>query len=255
MIHFVHDARGKPDLISVRRESRRRPLRDGALGKFSRERVFELFPGIGRARDPHRLIHVRSAAERIADGAAEAGRRAAERLDLRRVIVRFVFKHDEVFFRFAVDLRVDTDRAGVDFVGNVQIVEFAVFFQLFRRDRGEVHQAGIFVGTAAVDLPIQILIEMVRFLDRLIFGCDFDVFQLGGKRRMAAVIRPIGVDDFEFRFRRVALLRFKIVAHEGEIRRAHRKADLFMIGGDLRVRHIHKAVHILHVRALERFAL
>ena len=168
--------------------------------------------------------------------------------------MRLVLEHDEIFFRFSVDFRVDTDRAGVDFVRNVEVVKLSVLFQLLCRNRRKVHQAGIFIGAGTVDFLVQIAIEMIRLLHRTVFRGDFDVFQLRRKRGMAAVIRPIRIDDFELRLRRISALVLEIIAHESEVLRAHRKADFFMIGGNFLVRPADKALHVFDVRAFQRFA-
>ena len=168
--------------------------------------------------------------------------------------MRLVLEHDEIFFRFSVDFRVDTDRAGVDFVRNVEVVKLSVLFQLLCRNRRKVHQAGIFIGAGTVDFLVQIAIEMIRLLHRTVFGSDSDVFQFRRKRGVAAVIRPIRIDDFELRLRRVPALVLEIIAHESEILRAHRKTDFFMVGGNFFVRPADKALHVFDVRAFQRFA-
>ena len=72
--------------------------------------------------------------------------------------MRFVFEHNEIFFRFAVDFRVDANGTSVDFVGNIEIVKLPVLFQLLRRDRSEIHKARIFFRTLAVEFLIQFFV-------------------------------------------------------------------------------------------------
>ena len=74
------------------------------------------------------------------------------------------------------------------------------------------------------------------------------------------MIRPIGVDHLDLRFGRVAPLFLKIVADEGEVLHAHRKAVLAVVRGDLLPAHADKALHVrdvvrLHLRAGERLRL
>ena len=60
VIDFVHDARGKPDLVAVGGKTARRRAGDDALGKFAFERLVDALGGIRGARHAHRLIHVRA---------------------------------------------------------------------------------------------------------------------------------------------------------------------------------------------------
>ena len=122
IVHFVYDTRRKPDLVAVGRKSRRSRFGDDALRKFAGKGVLYLFARICRTRHAHRLIDIRPARKRIADSAAEAGGRSAERLYFGRVVVRFVLEHDEILFHLAVYLRIYADGAGVYLVGNIQIV-------------------------------------------------------------------------------------------------------------------------------------
>ena len=247
MIDLVDDARGEPYLIAVGREARRRRLCNDALRQFAGERILQLFARVCAARDAHRLIHICTSGERVADGAAQAGRRAAERLDLRRMVVRLVLEHDEIFFRLAVDLRVDADGAGVDLVGNVEVVEPPLFFQLFDRDGRNIHQTGIFILARGIELRKEVFIEIVCLSDMRVVGADLHIAYLRGKGGVAAVIRPIGIYDLDFGFRGVPALFAEIIAHENEVFHAHRKAVFLMVRGDLFHRHIRKARHFRHV--------
>ena len=82
------------------------------------------FPGEGRGEgrrripatgDAHGLIDVGTAGERIADRTAQAGCRAAERFDFRRMVVRLILEHDEPVFRPALDFGLHDNAAGIDF--------------------------------------------------------------------------------------------------------------------------------------------
>ena len=74
------------------------------------------------------------------------------------------------------------------------------------------------------------------------------------------MIGPICIDDLYFRLRRVSPLFAEIIAHESEIRNAHRKAVFAVVGGDLLVAHGNESLYLrnvlrLHLCARERCGL
>ena len=69
-----------------------------------------------------------------------AGRRAAEGLDLRGVIVRLVLEKEQPVLRLAVDIHFDLDGAGVDLLRFVELFEHPALFQHFCGERADVHQ-------------------------------------------------------------------------------------------------------------------
>ena len=77
-----------------------------------------------------------------------------------------------------------------------------------------------------------------------IVAVDLDVGQFGGESRMAAMIRPICVDDFEFRKGGDSALAYEIVTHEFEILNAHGKSLRGVIFGYLFVGKIGKALDV-----------
>ena len=107
-------ARRKADLVAVRAVASGSAERDLLLRQLARQRLAERTARISSARHAHGLVDIRAARERVADGTAKAGRRAAERLDLRRMVVCLVLEHDEPVFLLAADVRLDDDAAGVD---------------------------------------------------------------------------------------------------------------------------------------------
>ena len=112
---------------------------DAALGKLAGQRFADRHRGIARAGDAHGLVDVGTARQGIADGAADAGGRAAERFDLRGVVVGFVFKHQQPVLLLAVNGGADAHGAGVDFLALVKHGQLAALFQHFGAQRGQVH--------------------------------------------------------------------------------------------------------------------
>ena len=71
----------------------------------------------------------------------------------------------------------------------------------------------------------QLQIAVIGLLNLLAkaVGRDRHVLQAGFKRRMPAMIGPIGIEHADFRFRRIALFFFAEVAlNQGQISFAHR---------------------------------
>ncbi len=128
MINFIHLTRGKSDLISVRGISRRSCRYDLALGELAFERFGDGDERIARARDAHCGVNVASSRKRIADRAADTGRSAAERLYLRRVIVRFVLKEQKIIVLFSVCVHFDFNGTGIDFFRFVQVIQKSALF-------------------------------------------------------------------------------------------------------------------------------
>ena len=81
---------------------------------------------VGRTGHAHGLIDIGPSGQRVADRAADAGGRAAEGLDLRRMVVRFIFEQQQPRSPFSPSrFHIDFHRAGVDFLGFIQTVEVA----------------------------------------------------------------------------------------------------------------------------------
>ena len=146
VIDFVHKAGGEADLVAVGAVALRGggyelPLRELALDRF-----LNGSEGVRAAGDAHRVIDIAAAGERIADRAADTGRRAAERLDLRRVVMGLVFEKKQPGLLHAVNIHLHADGAGVDLARFVEIRKLAALFERFRGDAGKVHQAdGLFI--------------------------------------------------------------------------------------------------------------
>ncbi len=87
------------------------------LGKFAGERLGDRDGRISSSRHAHRLVDVATTGERVADCAANTSCRPTERLDLGRMVVGLVLEEIEPILLHAVDIDLDLDRAGVDFLG------------------------------------------------------------------------------------------------------------------------------------------
>ena len=114
-----------------RRSNRQRrsvtSLRWGSLpGMVSLDRLER----VACAGDAHGLVDIAAAGQRVTDGTADAGGRAAERLDLGGMVVGLVLEQQQPVLRLAVHIALDLDGAGVDLLALVQVLQDAALFQV-----------------------------------------------------------------------------------------------------------------------------
>ena len=118
---------------------------------------------------------------------------------------------------------VNKDAAGIDFFADLNFRRFALTAQIAGIDRCHVHQRlRLFIPTAGC---AQLQITLVGLLNLLAKPLcrNLNAFQTGFKGCMPAMIRPIGIQNANFRFCRIALLFVaEIVLHQGQIGFAHR---------------------------------
>ena len=226
VIIFLNFARRQADLVAVGAVALGRAGRQRALGQLAFERILDGLTGIAGAGNAHSLVYVGAAAQGIADAAPQAGCRTAEGFDFRRMVMGFIFKQEKPFFFHAVDVDGDDDGAGIDFVRFVEILELAGSLQLFDGDGRHVHEG---LGFLAVQVFPRRLVRFIGPLNRSGELAVFkgDVRQFRHKRRMAAVVGPVRIDDADFRYRRIPLFFFaKIGLAELQVVEAHGKAHV-----------------------------
>ena len=100
VINFIHQSGCKPDLIAIGGISVRRPFDQSLLRQLSLKRLRNGKRRIRSSRYPHCLIHITSSGKRIPDCSSKAGSSASKRLDLRRMVVRFILKKDQPVFSY-----------------------------------------------------------------------------------------------------------------------------------------------------------
>ena len=187
-LHYL--TRRQTDLVAVGAVALRRARGDLARGQLAVERPVKGRGGVARACDAHRLINIRASRQRVADGAAEAGRRAAEGLDLGGMVMGFVLELHQPFLGLAVDGNGHLDGAGVDLVALVQIGDHALFLEGFHAHQRHIHQRYNAVGVLAVDLGAGGVVFVQRVLDHLAEGgfFYFNFTQTGEEGGVAAVV-------------------------------------------------------------------
>ena len=142
----------------------------------------------------------------------------------------FIFEKYEPFLGdrtiAVVHFNGNNNGTGVDFIGLLHILQLALFFELTHRHQCKIHQADKLIRTVFKDLCTRIQIALVGFFHRFpvktISECD--IFQFSGKRRMTAVVRPVGIQHTDLRHGRISLfLACKILLDMLEILQGHRK--------------------------------
>ena len=140
VIELVHEAGGEAYLVAVGAVARGGGGDELALGQLARQRLAHRDQRVARAGDAHGLVDVGPARERVTDGPAYAGRRAAEGLYFRRVVVRLVLEHEQPWLLAPVHVRRYAHGAGVYLLGLVEVLELARLFEVSGAKGGQLHE-------------------------------------------------------------------------------------------------------------------
>ena len=225
---------GKADLVTVGGGARRRAFGDDRLRQFAGQGGGVGLARVGAAGDAQRLVNVGAAGERVADGAADAGRGAAVGFDFSRVVVRFVFELQQPRARFAIFIDVDVNGAGVYFGRDFHVLQIALGALVFGVDGGQIHQGvGAGGGARTVNgLPLRFIVGEIGGECRAEVRLrECDVVQGGGEGGMTAVVRPVGIEHADFRLARLALLCAEVFLHQLQVGKGHGKALCGVPGG------------------------
>ena len=147
----------------------------------------------------------------------------------------FVFELQQPRAGFTVFVHVHVNGAGVDFRRDFHVLQAAGGAAVFGIDGGEFHQG---VGASSRSLAIDgfTLGAVVGVVGSqcLAEGAvrEADVVQLGSEGGVAAVIRPVGVEDADFRFAGIAAFRLVVTLDMGEVGRRHGEAVRSVPGGE-----------------------
>ena len=170
---------------------------DGTLWQFARHGFFQWFARVSSTGHTHRLIYIGTARQRVTDCTTQAGSCAAEWFNFCWMVVGFVFEHKQPFFCAVVGFHIHFYATGVDFFTLIQIFQHAPFFQRFGSDGCHVHH-GNWTGfcSFAVHFFTGSQIFFIAFFHQWIIQSN--VCNLCHKGGMTAVIRPVGVNHFQF---------------------------------------------------------
>ena len=95
MVNFIHNAGGKADLVAVGGIASGGGGDDLPLGQLAGDGLGHGSQRVGRAGDAHGAVDVAPPGQGVTDGAADAGGRAAEGLDLRGMVVGLVLEQQQ----------------------------------------------------------------------------------------------------------------------------------------------------------------
>ena len=102
----------------------------------------------------------------------------------------FIFELNEPRLLFAVNLNLNINRAGIDFLALVQIVNIALLFECLCADARHIHKADNLILSVAVKVASKLKIFLKRLFDSLgvsaLFNLDF--VKLGSKGCVTAVV-------------------------------------------------------------------
>ena len=243
MVDLIHLAGGQADLVAVGGVAGRGGGDELTLRKLALKRFGHRHGRVGGTGHTHRLIHVGTARQGVADAAADAGGRATERFDLGRVVVRLVLEQEQPILVMAVHIHLHLDGAGVDLLGFVEVLQNAVLLEPLRADRAHIHQAHRLGVAAQLVAHLKILVE--RGLDGGII--DLDIVKLRAERGVTAVIGPIRVDHLDLGDRRVALLLGEVLTAELQVGQIHGETTVLDELLKLGVAHRTEAVDDFHL--------
>ena len=139
VIDFANVRRGQTNLVAVGGIAGSSGLGNHRLRELARQRGGNRSVDVTRARNTQCLIHIATTAQRVADGAAHAGGCPAERLNLRRVVVRLVLVHQQPVLLLAIDIHLHADAAGVVLLGDLLVGEVAALVLVFAVNGGQIH--------------------------------------------------------------------------------------------------------------------
>ena len=198
---------------------------------------------VGGAGDAHGLVDVAAAGQRVADGAADARGRAAERLDLRGVVVRLVLEEEQPVLVLAIHVHLHLDGAGVDLLGLVEVLEDALLLEPLGADGAHVHETDGLGVAAELVADLEVLVE--RGLDDLVI--DLNVLELRAEGGVAAVVRPVGVDDANLGDSGVTPLAGEVFLAELDVREVHGEAAVGDEGGETCLIELEEGIENLNV--------
>ena len=193
-----------------------------ALGQLMLQCFTQRNGRITGAGDTHCLIDIASAGQRVTDCAAKAGCRAAERFNFRRVVMGFIFKHEQPRLFLAVHGCVNADGAGIDFLTHINIRQVAALLEHLCTGGTDIHQGNRTLCSLflAIDFDTASQITLIRCLDHRVF--DIAAVNLGQEGGMTAMVRPVGVNHPYFGDGRITLfLTGKIALQELQVIQLH----------------------------------
>ena len=167
MINLFYETGSKTDLISVGTVSVCCGAHKLLLRQLARHGILHRLCRIRRSGNTHSLVNISTSGKGITDRSAQTGSRTTERLNLCRMVVRLIFEINQPLFFFAVHLQGNNNRAGIDLIRLLLILQPALFFQLLHCHQGKIHQADKFIRSVFIKFCKILLILLVGLLNGL----------------------------------------------------------------------------------------
>ena len=153
-----------------------------------------------------------------------------------------VLEEEEPVLVGAVDVHLDLHGAGVDLLGLVQVLEDALGLEVLGADGAHVHKADGLAVAAQLVAHLEVAVKRGR--DHLVV--NLHVLQGGAEGGVAAVVRPVGVDDADLGDGGDALLAGKVALAELDVGQVHGQAAVGYELGQLLVREVKEALELFH---------
>ena len=154
--------------------------------------------------------------------------------------MRLVLEKVQPILLFPVHVALDLHRASVDFFGLVQILQNALRLQILRADGAHVHKANGLLVAAQLVAHGKVFLEGGGHRSVV----DHRICELGAKRGVAAMIRPVRVNNLDFSNSRIALFNLaEMLLEEHDVSQIHGQAALFGKRRQLLFSQVGKALH------------
>ena len=240
-IDFPHVGSCQTYLVAIAGIAAGRLSGNHPLGQLTGDSIGHPGGDVAGAGNAHGLVYIGPAGKRVPNGAAQAGGRAAEGFYFRGMVMCLVLELEQPLLHFSVYIHVHEDAAGVVFLALLQVFQLALEAEPAGAQGGQFHQAEGF------PLPAQVLPHLSGELQgtfqlglhKAFFHRNF--LNLRGKGGVAAMVAPVGIQDAEFRFRRIPALFPEVLHHLAEVVDIHSQAVLFAEGGEILLLHGGKA--------------
>ena len=216
VIEFIYLSCCQTNLVAVGAIACCRCGNNLSLGQLAAQCFGNGCQGVACTCHTHCGIYIGTTAQRVTNGTAYTGSRAAKGFDFCGMVMGFIFKQQQPFFCFAFYVYINFHSAGIDFLGFIQLIQLAFLFQEFCYNRTHIHQID---GLCSADgfSGCQIFV-ICRLQGRIL---KFDAVDGCLESSMAAVVRPIGINHLDFRNGRVSLLAQEILLADLDIIQIH----------------------------------
>ena len=234
MIYLVYHTRAESDLVAVAGVAAGSCSRDRSLRELARKSFAYRLQRISRTCDSHCGVSISSSAQRVSDASAETCRRSSERLYLSRMVVCFILEEEEPRLILTVNCNVHFDRARIDLLGLIELLESAAQLEILNCNSRKIHQAyrlGAAEQLAGLDIVVKSILQY--------FVLELHIVDDSAECRMPAVIGPVCVDHFELCDGRLPVLGIsEVVPAHSEVSLVHCKPHVLDVSAEHVVCHM-----------------